>query len=76
MQRLFTLIFLFVCAQSFGQSPQQSQLESWTEEYWQQGLNLLTEIVQMPNDAVYTEQIETNIQWCEQQFEARDWSYE
>jgi acetylornithine deacetylase/succinyl-diaminopimelate desuccinylase-like protein len=76
MKRLFPLIFLFVYAQSFGQSPQQSQLESWTEEYWQHGLNLLTEIVKMPNDAVYTEQIETNIQWCEQQFEARDWSYE
>ncbi|GAA0880652.1 M20/M25/M40 family metallo-hydrolase [Algoriphagus jejuensis] len=47
-----------------------------TEAQWQPALSLLTEIVSMPNDAVFPEQIEVNIQWCEDIFEDRGWSVE
>lgn len=59
-----------------AQTLNQTQLEALTEKQWQPALKLLNEIVAMPNDAVFPEQIEVNIQWCEQIFAARAWTYE
>ncbi|WP_026965834.1 M20/M25/M40 family metallo-hydrolase [Algoriphagus terrigena] len=59
-----------------AQAPSRAQLESLTEKQWQPALNLLTEIVSMPNDAVFPEQIEVNITWCEDIFESRGWNLE
>lgn len=59
-----------------AQTLNQTQLEALTEKQWQPALKLLNEIVAMPNDAVFPEQIEVNIQWCEQIFGARGWTYE
>ncbi|WP_332913108.1 hypothetical protein [Algoriphagus boritolerans] len=39
-------------------------------------MNLLNEIVAMPNDAVFPEQIEVNIEWCENAFKERGWTQE
>ena len=60
----------------FAQTPDRARLESLTEQHWQAGISLLNEIVSMPNDAVFPEQIEVNIQWCEQVFAARGWTQE
>lgn len=71
---LLALIFLSLAAQA--QAPSQGQLEAMAEKHWQSSLGLLLEIVSMPNDAVYPEQIEVNIQWCEEQFAKREWTAE
>ncbi|NVJ85672.1 MAG: M20/M25/M40 family metallo-hydrolase [Algoriphagus sp.] len=77
MKKLIFLLLISFSTLGYSQTqPTKAVLESWTDDYWQHGLNLLTEIVQMPNDAVYPEQIETNIQWCETQFSERNWSHE
>ncbi|WP_035463747.1 M20/M25/M40 family metallo-hydrolase [Algoriphagus vanfongensis] len=60
----------------FAQSPSRQQLDQLTDQSWLHGLDLLTEIVSMPNDATYPEQIEINIQWCEDQFAKRSWQSE
>ncbi len=72
----FLLLVLLISHGIFAQTPDRSQLESLTEKHWQSGLQLLNEIVSMPNDAVFPEQIEVNIQWCEAQFGKRDWTFE
>ncbi len=71
----FAFVFLFsipLQAQTIGRA----ELESLTEKHWQPALELLNEIVSMPNDAVYLDQIETNINWCEEVFAARGWNQE
>lgn len=72
----FLLLVLLISNGIFAQTPDRSQLESLTEKHWQSSLQLLNEIVSMPNDAVFPEQIEVNIQWCEAQFGKRDWTIE
>ena len=59
-----------------AQQPDRKQLVALTEKHWQSGIRLLNEIVSMPNDAVFPEQIEVNIQWCEKQFTSRYWATE
>ena len=68
---LFALLFsLNLSAQTLDRG----QLEALTEKEWQSGLRLLNELVSMPNDAVYPEQIAVNITWCEAAFSKRNWT--
>ena len=59
-----------------AQTPNRSELEALTEKQWQPALKLLNEIVAMPNDAFFPDQIEVNIVWCEAVFGARGWTQE
>jgi acetylornithine deacetylase/succinyl-diaminopimelate desuccinylase-like protein len=59
-----------------AQKLDRTQLESLTEKQWQPALNLLNDIVSMPNDAVFPAQVEVNIAWCENIFAARGWTQE
>ncbi|MFN3997874.1 M20/M25/M40 family metallo-hydrolase [Algoriphagus sp.] len=72
---VFIFCFLFSISLS-AQKLDRNQLEALTEKQWQPALKLLNEIVAMPNDAVFPEQIEVNIKWCEQVFAARGWTQE
>jgi acetylornithine deacetylase/succinyl-diaminopimelate desuccinylase-like protein len=75
--RILSLAFVLLFSTALqGQTLNQTQLEALTEKQWQPALKLLNEIVSMPNDAVVPEDIEVNIQWCEQVFAARSWTYE
>ncbi|WP_026950372.1 M20/M25/M40 family metallo-hydrolase [Algoriphagus mannitolivorans] len=76
MKKLLLLPLLGFSTFIFAQTPGQSKLQKLTESNWQHGLELLREIVSMPNDAFYPEQIEVNIQWCENQFSKRNWAFE
>ncbi|MDX5338860.1 MAG: M20/M25/M40 family metallo-hydrolase [Cyclobacteriaceae bacterium] len=76
MKKLLLLPILGISTFIFAQTPDQQQLQRLTDSNWQHGLELLREIVSMPNDAVYPEQIEVNIQWCEDQFAKRNWTAE
>lgn len=59
-----------------AQIPDRTRLEQLTELHWQPALQLLNEIVGIPNDAHFPEQIQKNINWCEQEFTARGWHIE
>lgn len=72
---LFTA-FIFAAEILQAQTPGRDQLEALTEANWHKGWKLLNEIVSMPNDAVFPDQIEANIVWCEDQFAERGWSLE
>ncbi|MDF2158422.1 M20/M25/M40 family metallo-hydrolase [Algoriphagus sp. CAU 1675] len=76
MKKYSFLLALGLGFQSFAQTPDQSALEQLTDKQWQKGLELLKEIVSIPNDAFYPEQVENNIQWCEEQFQKRGWTSE
>lgn len=76
MKKLFFAPALFLSIQLFSQVPDKSTMDNLTEQNWQHGLTLLTDIVSMPNDAFYSEQIEVNLTWCENQFDKRGYSTE
>jgi len=73
---LFTSLFLFFGLSLSAQTLDKALLDALTEKHWQAGLQLLNELVAMPNDAVFPEQIEVNIAWCETAFSQRNWSVE
>ena len=73
---LFTSLFLFFGLSLSAQTLDKAHLDALTEKHWQAGLQLLNELVAMPNDAVFPEQIEVNIAWCETAFSQRNWSVE
>jgi acetylornithine deacetylase/succinyl-diaminopimelate desuccinylase-like protein len=76
MKKLTTLLFIFSAFSAFAQQPSKTRIEDLTEKQWQQGLSILTDIVSMPNDAFYPEQIEVNIVWSEDQFDKRGFTSE
>ncbi|GMQ24456.1 dipeptidase [Algoriphagus sp. oki45] len=76
MKKLILLPVFGIFFTLSAQTPDQSQLETLTEANWQRGIQLLNELVSIPNDAYYPEQIEPNIQWCEQAFASRGWTSE
>ncbi|TDQ18377.1 acetylornithine deacetylase/succinyl-diaminopimelate desuccinylase-like protein [Algoriphagus boseongensis] len=76
MKKLLFLPLLILSLIVEAQTLEKSKLESMTESSWQNGLQLLQEIVSMPNDAYYPEQIAVNIKWCEDQFAKRGWTSE
>lgn len=76
MKKLLLIPFLICSLSAFSQTPAKEALETLTEKSWQHGLDLLQEIVKMPNDAAYPEQISVNIAWCEQEFKKRGWQSE
>jgi acetylornithine deacetylase/succinyl-diaminopimelate desuccinylase-like protein len=76
MKKLTFLLLVVLCFDAFAQQPNQAKIEELTEKSWQHGLSILTDLVSMPNDAFYPEQIEVNIAWCENQFDQRGFSTE
>ncbi|MBN3583635.1 M20/M25/M40 family metallo-hydrolase [Algoriphagus aestuarii] len=76
MKKILLLFLTLNCFQGFAQELSKNQIEQLTDKNWQHGLSLLQEIVSMPNDAFYPEQIEVNLKWCEDQFKNRNWTSE
>ncbi|TXE12308.1 M20/M25/M40 family metallo-hydrolase [Algoriphagus aquimarinus] len=76
MKKLLLLPLLAFGLSAYCQTPTKADLEKLTDENWQHALDLLQEIVSMPNDAAYPEQIAVNIAWCEKEFGERGWESE
>ncbi|MHA7128973.1 M20/M25/M40 family metallo-hydrolase [Algoriphagus namhaensis] len=74
MKASLTLLLLLVGFSVFSQSPDQAQLEKLTTEHWQHGLAILQELVSIPNDAAYPEQISENLAWCKSEFAKRNFT--
>ncbi|BFP39286.1 dipeptidase [Flavobacteriaceae bacterium GF1] len=56
---------------AFGQKLDQKQLEAAAGKYATRSFPLLKELLSIPNDAFYPEDIEKNVQWCEKEFSKR-----
>lgn len=63
------LIFAFVPVILAGQQFQ--KLDELSRAYAQKSFPMLQELLSIPNDAFYPEDIEKNISWCENTFKAR-----
>jgi acetylornithine deacetylase/succinyl-diaminopimelate desuccinylase-like protein len=54
-----------------AQALRADQLGTLADEYARKSFPLLKELLSIPNDAFYPEDIEKNVQWCEQAFGSR-----
>lgn len=68
----FLLVFSFSFFYAFGQRT--VDLEKLSKTYADASLPLLKEVLSIPNDAFYPEDIERNVVWCEKQFGLRGFS--
>ncbi len=55
----------------FSQKLDSEKLDAITEKYTSASFPLLKELLSIPNDAYYPEDIEKNVQWCEKKFAKR-----
>ena len=74
-----TAIFLVIAALlmshgSFSQKLSKAQLDEASSAFAKSSFPLLRDILSIPNDAFYPEDIEKNVKWCESQFGSRDFS--
>lgn len=56
----------------FAQRYDNEKLNVLTEKYTRQSFAELVEILSIPNDAIFPEDLEKNVQWCENAFRNRD----
>lgn len=78
MKRLFGIYILalpylvsLICATGFSQKLDRSRLNDISHKYAKLSLPLLRELLSIPNDAFYPEDIGKNVEWCEKEFQNR-----
>ena len=71
---LCTIIFLLFSSQAKSQKLDQSDLNQLAEKYAKSSFPILKDILSIPNDAFYPEEIEKNVKWCEDAFQKRDFN--
>lgn len=75
MKIRFLLSFVLLFANiTHGQKINQQRLNELSSEYAKSSFPLLKEILSIPNDAFYPNEIEKNVKWCENQFAKRNFS--
>jgi acetylornithine deacetylase/succinyl-diaminopimelate desuccinylase-like protein len=65
-----TLLPMFANAQQINQQ----RLKELSEKYALSSLPMLRELLSIPNDAVYPDDIEKNVKWCEKAFQERNFT--
>ncbi|MGI9546415.1 MAG: M20/M25/M40 family metallo-hydrolase [Flavobacteriaceae bacterium] len=65
------LLLILVNFNLLGQKPDREQLDETARKYATSSFPLLKELLSIPNDAFYPDEIEKNIQWCEKAFAQR-----
>ena len=68
---LVLLLFFFCNTNGFAQKLNQDKLEATAQEFASSSLPMLRELLSIPNDAFYPEDIEKNVKWCESAFKTR-----
>jgi len=75
MKSLYLLFISFLI--TFTVTAQKKiNLQDLTDEYFLHGIELLNELVSMPSNAHYPEQLEVNMAWCEKSFSKRGFATE
>jgi acetylornithine deacetylase/succinyl-diaminopimelate desuccinylase-like protein len=73
MKKIILPLALLVSVQVYGQKNKAVDLNALTEMHFSAGIDLLNEIVSIPNDSNIPEQLGPNMTWCEGQFGKRGW---
>jgi acetylornithine deacetylase/succinyl-diaminopimelate desuccinylase-like protein len=71
MKFLSGILFLFFAGQSVAQGLSTAELNRLTDKYARSSFPLFFELLSIPNDAHYPQDIEKNIKWCERAFNER-----
>jgi len=67
------LIFALLSIAVNAQQASDTNLEALTEDHFLQGITMLNEMVAIPNDSHYPEQMAKNLEWSKRNFEERGW---
>ena len=67
-----SLFIILLCSCLSLQAQNATELEALAQKHARKSFPILREILSIPNDAFYLEDIEKNVQWCEENFGARD----
>ncbi|EKB49867.1 M20/M25/M40 family metallo-hydrolase [Cecembia lonarensis] len=67
------LCLLFSFVQVLGQKKDGIDLDAVTESHFLRGIEIINDLVSIPNDSNDPEQLIPNIEWCEANLSARNW---
>ena len=72
----FILLFcvLFFAREIHAQKLNQEYLDELSAEYAKKSFSLLKDLLSIPNDALYPDDIQKNIVWCEKAFQKRNFT--
>ncbi len=66
-----SILFLLWFSQASAQKISQERLNELSEQFAKESFPLLKELLSIPNDAIYPEEMEGNIVWCDKEFQKR-----
>ncbi|MEM6865503.1 MAG: M20/M25/M40 family metallo-hydrolase [Bacteroidota bacterium] len=70
---LFAMVFI-ISHDGISQKMSKAQLDQGSADFAKSSFPLLKEILSIPNDAFFPDDIEKNVKWCETQFTSRGFS--
>lgn len=73
-QHIIFLAIVFNIAHVFSQEFSPEKLNELSSKYTLNSFSMLKDLLSIPNDAFYHEDIEQNIKWCEQAFQQRNFT--
>ncbi len=71
MKKYLATILCALCSFAATAQSGSTDLDAVTEDYFLHGISILNELVAIPNDSHYPEQLEKNIEWSRENFEKR-----
>lgn len=71
MKKYLATILCALCSFATAAQSVKTDLDAITEDYFLHGISILNELVAIPNDSHYPEQLEKNIEWSRENFEKR-----
>ncbi len=74
LRTCFTVLLLSSGCMLHGQQLHKNQLDKTAAKFTKSSFPILKELLSIPNDAFYPEDIEKNVLWCEQAFGERNFS--
>ncbi|MEP5610800.1 MAG: M20/M25/M40 family metallo-hydrolase [Cyclobacteriaceae bacterium] len=75
MKTIFSLVFIiFASLLGNAQKLDQEKLQELASKYAESSFPILQEILSIPNDAFYPDDIELNVKWCETEFKKRSFT--
>ena len=70
MKKALLFCSFFVWMGSFGQLLEKDRIDALADTYFLEGLTTLKEFLKLPNIGSVPENIDTNLEWCQENFEA------
>jgi len=76
LKKLLITILCGLCSYAATAQSGSKHLDSVAEDYFLHGISILNELVAIPNDSHFPEQLEKNIEWSRENFEKRGFKSE